>query len=176
MQKKLLYVSIYIKFLLIFSTFTHAKEQTSKFKGLPTKYDLIKRATFDLKPNEELYTHFKKSLVNHVQKHKEVIKILEDIDTYERRYKMIQQFTIDTIDIIERKTTMLENTISNFTMEINSNDDIIEALFFILEQTAFFGNVVLNSPEITRKILKSQNIWKEIIIWSFNFANKMQYL
>ncbi|KAF7399413.1 hypothetical protein HZH68_008005 [Vespula germanica] len=89
---------------------------------------------------------------------------------------MIQQLTIDTIDIIERKTAMLENTISNFTMGINSNNDMIDALFFILEQTAFFGNVVLNFPEITRKILKSQNIWKEIIIWSFNFASKMQYL
>nr|XP_050852999.1 coiled-coil domain-containing protein 134-like isoform X2 [Vespula vulgaris] len=173
MQKKLLYVSIYIKFLLIFSTFAHAKEQTSKFKGLPTKYDLIKRATFELKPNGEL---FKKSLVNHVQEHKEVIKILEDIDMYERRYKMIQQVTIDTIDIIERKTSMLENTISNFTKGINSNNDIIDALFFILEQTAFFGNVVLSFPEITRKILKSQNMWKEIIIWSFNFTSKMEYL
>ncbi|KAL2722587.1 coiled-coil domain-containing protein 134-like isoform X2 [Vespula squamosa] len=173
MQKKLLCVSMYIKFLLIFSTSALAKEQTSKFKGLPTKYNLLKRATFKLEPNGEL---FKKSLLNHAQGYEETIKMLQDIDTYERRYKMIKGITIDMIDVIKHRTTMLENTMSNFTKGVKSNNDMIDALFSILEQTAFFGNVVLNFPDITRKILKNQNKWKETIIWSFNFASKMQYL
>lgn len=59
MRRKLQCVLIYIKFLLLFLTFAHAKEITSKFKGLPTKYNLLKRATFELEPNGELCTHYK---------------------------------------------------------------------------------------------------------------------
>ncbi|XP_047353294.1 coiled-coil domain-containing protein 134-like [Vespa velutina] len=177
MQKKLLFILMYIKFLLMISTVAkrseHTKEQTSKFK-LPTKYHLLKSATFQLEPNGEL---FKKSLLKNVQGYEEAIKILEDIDTYERRYKMIKQITMDAINIIEDKTSMLENIMYNMNKGIVSNNDaIIESLFFILEQTSFFGKVVLNFPDITRKILKNQNKWKETIIWSLHFANKMQHL
>lgn len=49
-------------------------------------------------------------------------------------------------------------------------------MFYILGQAAFFGNIVLNFPDITRRILKNQNNWKETIIWSFHFAGKMQHL
>jgi hypothetical protein len=42
----------------------------------------------------------------------------------------------------------------------------------VLENIAFFGDIVLNLPDITERILKNQPQWDSTMRWSFNFLNQ----
>lgn len=46
----------------------------------------------------------------------------------------------------------------------------------ILENTALFGDIILHLPDITHRILKTQQGWNSTIHWSLNFTNQMRHL
>jgi hypothetical protein len=50
------------------------------------------------------------------------------------------------------------------------------ALSSILESTALFGDIVLHLPNITHRILKTQQKWNFTIHWSLNFINQTRHL
>lgn len=52
----------------------------------------------------------------------------------------------------------------------------VAALSSVLENTALFGDIILHLPDITHRILKTQQEWSPTIHWSLNFTNQMRHL
>jgi len=50
------------------------------------------------------------------------------------------------------------------------------ALANILENTAFFGDILLRLPEISYKILTSKHEWEVLLQWSLGFSNQTHLL
>lgn len=50
------------------------------------------------------------------------------------------------------------------------------AISTTLENTAFFGDILLHFPHIVHRILKTQQKWNSIINWSLNFTYRTKYL
>lgn len=50
------------------------------------------------------------------------------------------------------------------------------AISTTLENTAFFGDILLHFPHIVHHILKTQQKWNSIINWSLNFTYRTKYL
>ncbi|KAG7203781.1 hypothetical protein KM043_013802 [Ampulex compressa] len=79
-------------------------------------------------------------------------------------------------EVIESSKNLIENEgfiprNSSFPTDANIRD----ALSSILENTAFFGDIVLHLPDITHRILKAQKKWNATIHWSLNFANETKH-
>lgn len=45
-----------------------------------------------------------------------------------------------------------------------------------MENIALFGDIVLNLPDITHRILKKQTDWNPAIHWAFDFLNRTRFL
>lgn len=128
----------------------------------------------DFKSDKEL---FKKLFVQRRKEHIEAIQTLLKINNYERLYKMIMVLAEKVMEVIESSKSIIEKADfkpdnSSFPKEINVKD----ALSSILENTAFFGDIILHLPEITHRILKMQQKWNPTIHWSLNFTNQMRHL
>lgn len=52
----------------------------------------------------------------------------------------------------------------------------VAALSNILENTALFGDIILHLPDISHRILKTQQNLNSTMHWSLNFANQTRYL
>lgn len=50
------------------------------------------------------------------------------------------------------------------------------AISTVLENTAFFGDILLHFPHFIHRILKTQQKWNPIINWSLNFTYRTKYL
>lgn len=50
------------------------------------------------------------------------------------------------------------------------------AISTTLENTAFFGDILLHFPHIVHRILKTQQKWNSIVNWSLNFTYRTKYL
>lgn len=53
---------------------------------------------------------------------------------------------------------------------------MFQAISTTLENTAFFGDILLHFPHIIHRILKTQQKWNPTINWSFNFTYRAKYL
>jgi hypothetical protein len=52
----------------------------------------------------------------------------------------------------------------------------IVALANILENTAFFGDILLRLPDISHKILTLKHEWEVLLNWSLGFCNQTHLL
>jgi hypothetical protein len=50
------------------------------------------------------------------------------------------------------------------------------ALANILENTAFFGDILLRLPDISHKILTLKHEWEVLLNWSLGFSNQTHLL
>ncbi|XP_047119610.1 coiled-coil domain-containing protein 134-like isoform X6 [Schistocerca piceifrons] len=90
------------------------------------------------------------------------------------KYKL---FKTEAIRVIQNSRVTLES--SGYVPGLSSfpkNEELLNALANILENTALFGDILLHLPEISTKILDSNNEWRVMFEWSLNFANQSQLL
>ncbi|XP_011498928.1 PREDICTED: coiled-coil domain-containing protein 134-like [Ceratosolen solmsi marchali] len=122
---------------------------------------------------------FKRLFLERRKEHLQAIKNLKDINNYERQYKMIDALSQKIIDVIKIKKSHLEDFTDlklaniSFSTDIEAKKyDVRDAMSSVLENIAFFGDIVLNLPDITHRILRTQPQWNSTIQWSFHFLNK----
>ncbi|XP_015586813.1 coiled-coil domain-containing protein 134 [Cephus cinctus] len=124
--------------------------------------------------NEELFKKlFAKRRIDHI----EAVKGIQKMENYERQYKMISILAEKVFYVIESSRALVE--MAEFTPETNrfpGDANIRDALSSIMENTALFGDIILHMPDITRRVLKSQEKWNSIYTWSLNFVNRMKHL
>ncbi|OXU24112.1 hypothetical protein TSAR_010126 [Trichomalopsis sarcophagae] len=127
--------------------------------------------------NREL---FKRLFVKRRKEHLEAVRNLRQMDSYERQYKMIDVLAEKMFDFIESKKPLLENLteadLRSVSFAVDANNDVQDAITSVLENVALFGDVVLNLPDITQRILKIQPRWNATMRWSFDFLNRTKDL
>ncbi|XP_049763965.1 coiled-coil domain-containing protein 134-like isoform X2 [Schistocerca cancellata] len=116
---------------------------------------------------------FKKRRAEQIQ----AVKGLLTMDSYEKQYRMISVIVDKLFNVIQNSRVTLES--SGYVPGLSSfpkNEELLNALANILENTALFGDILLHLPEISTKILDSNNEWRVMFEWSLNFANQSQLL
>ncbi|CAD1473172.1 unnamed protein product, partial [Heterotrigona itama] len=112
-----------------------------------------------------------------IQEHTEAIKRLQKIDSYERLYKMIVVLGEKMIDVIETSKSLIESGGYNpDNRSLPQNVTVQSAISTTLENTAFFGDILLHFPHIIHRVLKTQRKWNPMLNWSFNFTYRAKYL
>ncbi|XP_029159749.1 coiled-coil domain-containing protein 134-like [Nylanderia fulva] len=161
-------IFVHVVAVLVLIIMTHAQVEN----GGPITGEPQKGAEF--KSDEKL---FKKLFIERRKDHVEAIQTLLKIDNYERLYKMITMLAEKVIEIIQSSKNIIEK--AGFVPNNNSfpkDTNVKDALSSVLENTALFGDIILHLPDITHRILKTQQGWNPTIHWSLNFTNQMRHL
>ncbi|XP_069704089.1 coiled-coil domain-containing protein 134-like [Periplaneta americana] len=107
----------------------------------------------------------------------EAVKRILALDSYEKQYKMVTLMTEKVFTVIQSSRVTLES--SGYIPGSSSfpkDENVLDALSNILENTALFGEVLLRLPDIAHKILKSKYEWDVMLHWSLGFVNQTQLL
>merc|ERR1712002_64752 len=104
--------------------------------------------------------------------HYEAVQSVSKIEVYERRYKMLNALLEKIFKVLsDAKAILLENTF--FPGDPFPSDKKIRDVYSqVLENTAFFGDLLLRQPDMTHMILKKHNDWKLLATWAIGFANE----
>ncbi|KAK0177954.1 hypothetical protein PV328_001947 [Microctonus aethiopoides] len=145
--------------------------------ALENQPDLINNqnnSTIESDPKNNL--EFLKKLFNERRKkHLGAVKNIKNVESYEQRYKMISLIIDEMVRIIESKKVIIER----FNDELKKNSTtslsdgtIKDALLSVCENTVLFGEIVLENPDITERILKKKSSSYEILKWSLTFVHE----
>ncbi|KAK0095813.1 hypothetical protein PV326_007319 [Microctonus aethiopoides] len=119
--------------------------------------------------------YLKKLFNERRKKHLGAVKNIKNVESYEQRYKMISLIIDEMVRIIESKKVIIER----FNDELKKNSTtslsdgtIKDALLSVCENTVLFGEIVLENPDITERILKKKSSSYEILKWSLTFVHE----
>ncbi|XP_043584035.1 coiled-coil domain-containing protein 134-like [Bombus pyrosoma] len=87
---------------------------------------------------------------------------------------VIGEKMIDTIEV--NKALIANEDFNPDDRFLPQNVTIQTAISTVLENTAFFGDILLHFPHFIHRILKAQQKWNPIINWSLNFTYRTKYL
>ncbi|KAI4477192.1 hypothetical protein M0804_013013 [Polistes exclamans] len=173
MQVKIPWMLMCIKFLLLLSAVMYVQTEFTKNNTKRMNKDPLKDAIFKLERNDDL---FRISLLKRRQQIAEIIQIIQKISSHDMKFETIAILTKDIMESIENSTTLIENCIYNIP-GYDLNDYIIgDALFVILEDTAFLGDMIVHFPNFMETILRGHTEWTIPLYWSFRFIHKMKHL
>ncbi|XP_003703277.2 coiled-coil domain-containing protein 134 isoform X1 [Megachile rotundata] len=166
---------IYIAVVSALTRITHVQQVSSAIEdNTPMTEKPQNGGSSEITVYEEL---FRKSFTHQRKEHAEAIKRLQNIDSYERLYKMIMILGTKMIDVVEASKTLIESIGFNpDDRSLPKNVTIQSAISTTLENTALFGDILLRFPDITHRILKTQKEWNPVINWSLNFTNRTKHL
>eukprot|EP00112_Aurelia_sp_Birch-Aquarium-sp1_P017096 Seg394.1 transcript_id=Seg394.1/GoldUCD/mRNA.D3Y31 product="Coiled-coil domain-containing protein 134" protein_id=Seg394.1/GoldUCD/D3Y31 len=100
------------------------------------------------------------------------VKQLLTMQDYSKQYKMVELLTKKIFQVLS--TSKVEIIESHYIPghEFPEQDKELNALAHVVENTAFFGDILLRFPGMTHKIIKSNKEWQIIINWSVGFCNE----
>ena len=79
--------------------------------------------------------------------------------------------------IINENRQILEKENITANSDFPANDErLINALALILENTCLLGDFILHFPDISFKILRKTEDWKELANWSINYSKEFKEL
>ncbi|XP_011331187.3 coiled-coil domain-containing protein 134 [Ooceraea biroi] len=124
------------------------------------------------KLDEEL---FEKLFAQRRKDHMEAVRTLLKMDNY-RLYQTISVLTEKMVDVIESSRSVVEKGGFSSNSSFPEDTNVRDALSSILENTAFFGDVILHLPNVTHRILRARQKWNSTIHWSLSFVNQTRHL
>ncbi|XP_022185989.1 coiled-coil domain-containing protein 134 isoform X2 [Nilaparvata lugens] len=107
------------------------------------------------------------------------LKTIKKIDNEPKQKKMISAVLDKIFDMVmKNKDTIVK---SEFVPGISpfpgiDDEEVRDALFTLMTNTAFVGDILLQLPELSQPILNSQKEWSSLLQWSIEFANKTNLL
>ncbi|XP_046818492.1 uncharacterized protein LOC124424047 isoform X3 [Vespa crabro] len=175
MEIKLLRVLMYIMFLFLLSITAHAEEDIStRFKIQPIRTDPLKTALFKVQSNAD---YLRKTFARNREDYIVVIKDIQTESKSDRKLLIIKKLMEEIVHFIQASSTVIDNARSNINNEtFPKSDGIISALFSILENISFFGDLVFHFPDIVAKILRFEKKWIEILLLSAQYTDSFQHL
>lgn len=116
------------------------------------------------------------SIYRHVFKQKRVEQMIavENIlkmDDYARQYKIVKIIFEKLFKVLEDAKVLVRESGYIPGDEFPSKQEHKEAVGRIVENTAFFGDIVLRLPDIAHKIFSKDKEWKLLALWSLSFTN-----
>lgn len=103
--------------------------------------------------------------------HHQAVKAILTFKNYEKQYKLLYMMIKKMTEVISKSKLLLEESGYIPGDSFPENKVIREALAQIVENTAFFGDILLKLPDITHSILKKEKSWSLIIKWSLGWSN-----
>ncbi|KAL6258333.1 hypothetical protein P5V15_010419 [Pogonomyrmex californicus] len=154
----------------VLTVIAHAQRESHQ----PVTSEPQKSGESKSKLDEEL---FKRLFAQRRKDHIEAVQTLLKMDSYERLYKMIAVLAEKVVEVIESSKNIIEKAgFLPYNSSFPEDSNVKDALSSILENTALFGDIILHLPDITHRILKTQQGWNSTIHWSLNFANQTRHL
>lgn len=100
------------------------------------------------------------------------VKLMMKIEDYAKQYKMVKLVLEKIFQMLS--SSKLEITQSSYIpgQEFPKEEKELEALAHVIENTAFFGDILLRIPDITHSIYKSKKEWRLLVHWSVGFCNE----
>ncbi|CAD6227185.1 GSCOCG00005993001-RA-CDS [Cotesia congregata] len=128
-------------------------------------------------PVFEKQQHLKKLFQSFRREHFHAVQNIKNLQSYERKYEMIVKIINQMVKIITEKQKIFQD-FEDFLDHDNLFSDVkqTDSLFALSENTALFSDIVLQIPDITRRILKKQKTSFDSLKWSMIFINKNRYL
>lgn len=97
-----------------------------------------------------------------------------NLKDYSKQYKMVELVLDKLFKIL--KDARVKVTESGYIPgdEFPKEQEHLEALANILENTALFGDILLRLPDITHKVYSKSKEWDLLARWSISFCNETQ--
>ncbi|XP_047353297.1 coiled-coil domain-containing protein 134-like isoform X3 [Vespa velutina] len=172
MEVKLLRVLMFIKFLFLLSIVVHAEEENStRFKIQSIKIDPLQTAIFKIQSNAD---YLRKYFVRYREECIDFIKFIQTKNKSNRKIIIIELIE-EIVRSIQESSTLINNINSNINNgTFPKSDDIINALFTILENVSLFGDLIFHFPDMVAKIVRLEKKWIEILLLSAQYTDSYE--
>ncbi|XP_019542923.3 coiled-coil domain-containing protein 134 [Aedes albopictus] len=120
-----------------------------------------------LQITEKIYSNI---FVRKREEHKLLVKHLLATDDYSKRYELLKLALKEILKILQEDGDKLRQHSLTAESGFPKDTDQVEALARFLENTCFFGELILHLPDISYRILKTLDDWRKLAIESLLFT------
>jgi hypothetical protein len=131
----------------------------------------VENATSSEKPVSNAVLLYRRLFKQKREAHKDAIKSIIAMGSYEKQYKMIQMLFTKMFTILTKSRVQLTEAGYTPGDQFPTTDHIKEALSTVLENIAFVGDILLRLPDITHNLLKANPEWNLTVQWGIGFCN-----
>lgn len=103
------------------------------------------------------------------KQHLEAVQTLLKFQRYEQKYEMLSRIFGKIFEVLEASKTKVENSEYILGGDLPTGS-VTENILMVLDNCAFFGNLILKLPDISDRILKQNNQWIDLYKWCFTFS------
>uniref|UniRef100_A0A1Q3F5V6 Putative erk and jnk pathways n=1 Tax=Culex tarsalis TaxID=7177 RepID=A0A1Q3F5V6_CULTA len=104
------------------------------------------------------------------EEHKLVVKHLLSTEDYAKRFDLLKLALKEIIRVIQEDGANLrENSLAEGSM-LPKDPELVDSLARFLENTCFFGELVLHFPDMSYRILKGVDGWRTLLIRALEYT------
>ncbi|XP_078683483.1 coiled-coil domain-containing protein 134-like [Branchiostoma floridae x Branchiostoma belcheri] len=116
---------------------------------------------------------YKRLFVHKRVDHKDAVSTIVAMEGYAKQYKMINILLENIFKVLPDAQTSLQQA-GYYPGPFPENTDIKDALSRLLENVAFFGDILLRFPDMTHDVLKKHQEWRTVLEAAVVFCNQTQ--
>ncbi|XP_013407620.1 coiled-coil domain-containing protein 134-like [Lingula anatina] len=103
----------------------------------------------------------------------DAVKKILAFNNYEKQYKMVSKIFENLFQMLAAsKLTLMQSGFTPGDPIPTKNMTLRDAHSHVLENTAFFGDIILRMPDISHKLIDKKKEWQLLIGWSVAFCNE----
>ncbi|KAL1403354.1 hypothetical protein pipiens_005703 [Culex pipiens pipiens] len=104
------------------------------------------------------------------EEHKLVVKHLLSTEDYAKRFDLLKLALKEIIRVIQEDGENLRNNDLAEGSALPKNPELVDSLARYLENTCFFGELVLHFPDMSYRILKGVDGWRDLLIRALEYT------
>lgn len=104
------------------------------------------------------------------EEHKLVVKHLLSTEDYAKRFDLLKLALKEIIRVIQEDGENLRNNELAEGSAFPKNPELVDSLARYLENTCFFGELVLHIPDMSYRILKGVDGWRDLLIRALEYT------
>ncbi|XP_054153953.1 coiled-coil domain-containing protein 134-like [Oppia nitens] len=98
------------------------------------------------------------------------IKTLNSFGRYEQKYTMVDNIFSKLFEVQQNAKQTIENSSYVLGLDLPTDGHQLESLSQIIENCAFFGDIVLRLPDISHRVLTTHHEYQVLYRWCISFA------
>jgi len=98
------------------------------------------------------------------------VKTLQSFGKYEQKYSMISNIFTKLFEVEEKAKQTIEDSEYVLGADLPKEAPVLEALSHIVENCAFFGDIVLRLPDISHRVIKDIPKLESMYKWCISFS------
>ncbi|KAK4317007.1 hypothetical protein Pmani_011908 [Petrolisthes manimaculis] len=108
--------------------------------------------------------------------HKSAIRTMLELGSPVKQQKMASVIAAKIFEVLGKKQVVLREAGYLPGMDFPDDENVRDALSQTLDNTAFFGEILLHLPDITHEILRQNRPWQLLLTWGVFFATQSKFL